>query len=491
MFIGRKYFCMLFMLLLTFRLSSVTLFEIKDESGNPVLIVDSEGLTVMTWDYTKGEKALGDTLMTIRSSSIRAHIRSDSKALARSFSVTTSSSSKGGTNVFYVNTNSATMREASGNEYTSFGPDNIFLGLNAGSTNTTGSGNTFMGNDAGTKNESGNSNVIIGDSAGKEYNGSFGNVFIGQQAAENLKLGQRNVILGYSAGSQPLETHNSYGNVFIGGSAARKISGSYNVIIGEQAGENHQAGGSSAGYNVFVGKDAGRFSTGNNNVYIGQGAGRGESNNVNPGSRNIFIGDNAGWAEKNSDRVIIGTEYGPILYGRLSNPKLLVVNGNLTNNPNNRTFFVNGSAGGNSDWHNDSDERLKKNIKTIDGALEKVQKLRGVTFEWKETENREKGRKMGFIAQESKNIIPEVVDHNLENDSYTMQYASVTALLVEAVKELRNEFTRSFVSVTSHEQRIDQLIKENEELKRKVSELEELRAEVEQIRSIISGYAVK
>ena len=40
---------------------------------------------------------------------------------------------------------------------------------------------------------------------------------------------------------------------------------------------------------------------------------------------------------------------------------------------------------------------------------------------------------MGFIAQEAEKVIPEVV--NSSNDSYTMQYGPVSALLVEAVKE--------------------------------------------------------
>ena len=40
---------------------------------------------------------------------------------------------------------------------------------------------------------------------------------------------------------------------------------------------------------------------------------------------------------------------------------------------------------------------------------------------------------MGFIAQEVMEIIPEVVDNG--GDYYSMQYAPITALLVEAVKE--------------------------------------------------------
>ena len=61
--------------------------------------------------------------------------------------------------------------------------------------------------------------------------------------------------------------------------------------------------------------------------------------------------------------------------------------------------------------------------------------MRGVTYQWKD--GREQGNRMGFIAQEVEPILPEVVDN--KNDHYTMQYAPITAILVEAVKELKAE----------------------------------------------------
>jgi hypothetical protein len=41
--------------------------------------------------------------------------------------------------------------------------------------------------------------------------------------------------------------------------------------------------------------------------------------------------------------------------------------------------------------------------------------------------------KMGFIAQEVNNVLPELVD--TDSEFYSMQYAPITALLVEAVKQ--------------------------------------------------------
>ena len=97
-----------------------------------------------------------------------------------------------------------------------------------------------------------------------------------------------------------------------------------------------------------------------------------------------------------------------------------------------RKLSVNGAAGGTAAWYNDSDERLKKNIVTIPHALERVQQLRGVNFEWKETSTYPSGNQMGFIAQEALPIIPEVVSK--PGEYYSMAYSPITALLTEAIK---------------------------------------------------------
>ena len=89
-----------------------------------------------------------------------------------------------------------------------------------------------------------------------------------------------------------------------------------------------------------------------------------------------------------------------------------------------------------------SDLRLKEDVKTIDNALDKVSKLRGVEYTRKET----KAREIGVIAQEVKEIIPELVtientksDINPEGleDLHTMKYANTVGLLIEAIKELK------------------------------------------------------
>ena len=91
-----------------------------------------------------------------------------------------------------------------------------------------------------------------------------------------------------------------------------------------------------------------------------------------------------------------------------------------------------------------SDVRFKKNIATIQDALDKVLNMRGVTFERLETP----GTEIGVIAQEVEEVVPEVVTTDA-NGHKSVAYANLTALLIEAVKaqqvqidELRDEIKK-------------------------------------------------
>ena len=90
-----------------------------------------------------------------------------------------------------------------------------------------------------------------------------------------------------------------------------------------------------------------------------------------------------------------------------------------------------------------SDQRLKDNVETIDKALDKVTSLRGVTYTWN-TGSREGKSDLGVIAQEVEAIIPEIVHDKemalVDGETYkTVDYEKLTALLIEAIKELKAE----------------------------------------------------
>ena len=83
-----------------------------------------------------------------------------------------------------------------------------------------------------------------------------------------------------------------------------------------------------------------------------------------------------------------------------------------------------------------SDERLKTNIQTIENALDKVSRLRGVSYE--RIDNGEKN--IGVIAQEIKEVLPEVVMEREGEDQYmSVSYGNIVGVLIEAIKELKAE----------------------------------------------------
>jgi len=99
------------------------------------------------------------------------------------------------------------------------------------------------------------------------------------------------------------------------------------------------------------------------------------------------------------------------------------------------TFYMSGSYSGNFTATGNitaySDERLKSNIETISGALDKVNALRGVSY------TKDGEASIGVIAQEVQKVIPEVVQDNEEYLS--VAYGNLVGVLIEAVKELSAE----------------------------------------------------
>jgi hypothetical protein len=80
-----------------------------------------------------------------------------------------------------------------------------------------------------------------------------------------------------------------------------------------------------------------------------------------------------------------------------------------------------------------SDERFKENIHDVEAALDKVSRLRGVSFQWKDAAPEESHR-IGMIAQEVRDVLPAAVSQ--DGRGYLgLDYNAITSLLVQAVKE--------------------------------------------------------
>ena len=101
------------------------------------------------------------------------------------------------------------------------------------------------------------------------------------------------------------------------------------------------------------------------------------------------------------------------------------------------SLYVGGAIYATNDVVAYSDRRIKENIVTIDTALEKVNKLRGVYYNRIDDEDKE--REIGFIAQEVNEVAPELVTYAEDVDQYGVKYGNTTALLVEAIKELTQQ----------------------------------------------------
>jgi len=229
-------------------------------------------------------------------------------------------------------------------------------------------------------------------------------------------------------------------NTFIGNAAGKVTTGEANTFLGYVAGYSNISGH----YNTCMGNHAG-FSntTGEKNTFLGYGAGA-----VNTiGNRNVFLGYRAGYSETGSGRLYIhnSDSTSPLIYGDF----------------NGRTIQINGSLNI-ADASAASDISFKRDIKPLEGSLEKVTSLKGVSFAWRTDQYPEKGfrdgRQIGLIAQDVEKVLPELVKTDKDGKK-SLSYDKLTAVLVEAVKAQQKE-------IAAQEARLEKQAAEIAEFKR-------------------------
>jgi hypothetical protein len=88
-----------------------------------------------------------------------------------------------------------------------------------------------------------------------------------------------------------------------------------------------------------------------------------------------------------------------------------------------------------------SDARFKTNVTPLTNVLEKLEKIRGVSFDWNklyESLGRSTGHtEIGVIAQEVEAVFPELVTTWSDEDYKAVEYGRLAAVLIEAIKELK------------------------------------------------------
>jgi Chaperone of endosialidase len=190
------------------------------------------------------------------------------------------------------------------------GSQNAFLGLNAGSVNTTGFGNSFLGHFAGNANVIGSNNTFVGTDAGRT-NTANGNTFVGRSAGYATTTGAQNVFIGLDSGRF-------------------NTTGIANVALGEVAGYNNTTGVG----NVFLGRLSGFSNTVESlNIFLGF-----QANGAAGITNATAIGANASVTTSNT--MVLGT-----LGLAVRVPGTLAVTGNASGNAiDSATFFSIGGA---------------------------------------------------------------------------------------------------------------------------------------------------
>jgi len=122
----------------------------------------------------------------------------------------------------------------------------------------------------------------------------------------------------------------------------------------------------------------------------------------------------------------------------------------------NATFAQDVTVKGN--FYTPSDQRLKTKIETLSKALQAIDQLRGVRFEYKDQKRYAKGPKIGVIAQELQKVFPEMVTKG--TDGYLkVDYTQLTAVLIQAVKEQQLQINELNSRLNRQQEQINAILK--------------------------------
>ena len=249
----------------------------------------------------------------------------------------------------------------------------------------------------------------------------------------------------YSSGSHTASQFNGSGAGLTG--TASSLSVNYANSAGSVAWGN--VSGRPTGVSSFT-NDSGYITSGSNVVGL-YSSGFGNGNFTwyqSPGGLAPYTGSWASFLVSNHgdgatyyNQTIIMPFWGPPQYSRKEGgpqrgPYTFWTTENLDPNNISGNFYASGSITAGGDVTAYSDARVKTNIVTIENPLQKALALRGVTYT--RTDSDDKKTKMGVIAQEVLEVVPEVI--NQDNDGiYSVAYGNMVGLLIEAMKEQQQQ----------------------------------------------------
>jgi Chaperone of endosialidase len=311
------------------------------------------------------------------------------------------------------------------------GYQNTSSGYYALNANTQGNQNVADGAQALALNTLGSNNTAIGHSALYGGTGNY-NTAIGHSALYSNGTGNYNTAIGYQAGTVSL---GGLTNATAIGALAT-VTASNSVVLGSIKGVQAAA----ADTNVGIGTTAPAA-----RLHIGPANSTGlRIEGPNSAGTGTFAASLGGFGDFNIDAVGIVAgrfsvkENGHVNIGLVTVPRILSVG----------QFLGHPIADG---WDTYSSRRWKTNIQTLNGALGKVEQLRGVSYDLKDSGKHQ----IGVIAEEVGAVVPEVVTWEKNGkDAQSVDYSRLTALLIEATKEQQTLICQQQQRIQAQEARL-------------------------------------
>jgi|ERR1043166_3090459 hypothetical protein len=354
------------------------------------------------------------------------------------------------------------------------GSQNTFVGTFAGNATTVGD-DTFVGYGAGAFTSTGSYNAFFGSSAGYNVTTGFGNSFFGYHTGLSTNTGCCNAFFGSGSG---LNNTTGANNAFFGTDNGQgNTTGFQNVFVGNFAGNNNGAGSrittignasdvlannltnaSAIGANAVVGASNAMVlgsingvngATANTNVGIGTTTPL-SALHIQDGGTNaahVRIGGNVAGTD---EKIITFGDWGcgggaPCVYigERAVDDRLEFRAGSFVFVVGTIQAAVLGSGGSLSLCRNASNEistcssslRYKTNIREFASGLSFVNKLRPISFDWKDGGMKD----IGFGAEDIAKVDPRFVTYNNKGEVEGVKYDRLSAAFVNAFKEQQQQ----------------------------------------------------
>ncbi|MDI5950339.1 tail fiber domain-containing protein [Flavobacterium yafengii] len=115
----------------------------------------------------------------------------------------------------------------------------------------------------------------------------------------------------------------------------------------------------------------------------------------------------------------------------------------------------------NGNFYTPSDNRLKTHIETLLNVLQKIEQIRGVSFEYKDQHKYATGQKIGVIAQELQSVFPEMVTQD-KDGFLKVDYTQLAGVLIQAVKEQQKEIDALKTRMDHQQEQINSILKKKD-----------------------------